>query len=146
MPEQANDFPVNSIRICIDWKENNDIRGSIAGVAMERAIPFRSMAGFLLEMEDALDRIGRPQASLNLRTFQTEDDKPEEQVASHFVAQPRRYHTAEEIRALTGEYETYDILVVTRRHASCQGIVKRTDGSSKGRFQSDLELIRLLIH
>ena len=136
------DFQPTFLRICIDRInfQNEDLAGSVCGVALKDSYPFGSVMELMLTIDECLDRIGKPQATRKTRSFLPE----ETETPDTFRANPAIYHTSEEIRSRRGACQTVDINIVTRYHSSWQGILYGEDGERMGMFSSDLQLLKLL--
>ena len=141
MEKYLGGFPVNSIRVCVDEQDKDEIRGTICGVGLEHELPFYNMTNLILVIEEALHRIGTPQAYQKVRTFHEEKAGENH---SGFCGNPTRYKEASEIHAREGSIKTLDIVVSSRQHTSMQGIVKNIEGKVVGEFNSDLDLIKLI--
>lgn len=140
--KQSNlNFPANSIRICVDCQENQEMRGSICGVAIDDTMFFHNVANLVLQIENALDKIGTPQPYQKIRSFQ-DDVKAAERGC---FGNPKRYWEASAIRDRLGLVKTLDVLVASRQHSSWQGFVKDIQGNLIGEFHSDLELLKLIV-
>lgn len=140
MERKPIDFPVNSIRICIDGQENDEIHGKICGVALNGDVVFQNIADLLVKIDDALNFVGTPQSYQKCRSFEGKNKSAE---ALHGTA--KRYRDAAEIREQAGTRKTVDIIIFTRQHTSWQGIVKDTEGKIIGEFKSDLELVKAVL-
>lgn len=139
MEKKVADFPVNSLRICIDKQENDEIHGKICGVALKEDLPFHNLADLLVKIDDALNFVGTPQSYQKCRTFDGEG-KPQ----SASLGMAKRYRSAAEIREQSGTGKTVDAIIFTRQHTSWQGIVKDEEGKIIGEFKSDLGLVKLI--
>lgn len=136
----TSEFPVNSLRICIDQRKENDVSGFLCSVALKEILHFSSKVEFVLKVDEAYDRIGQPQPQQILRSFHENDRAP----YNSYKGNPARFHTSDEIRKNIGSEATYDLLMVSRRHAEWQGILKNADGGIKGEFESVLECLAIL--
>lgn len=136
-------YPVNSIRICIDESDSEAgvLRGRIHGVAIENPFVFRNSSELLLDIDDALNQIGKPQASSVIRSFQEEENKS----ITAFQAEPTRYHGYEEIAGEQGDVITKDIYFTSRQHSTWQGFVKENQEPYQVVFVSDLEMLKYLM-
>ncbi|MDD3278467.1 MAG: hypothetical protein PHG16_06240 [Lachnospiraceae bacterium] len=136
-------YPVNSIRICIDETDSEQglMSGKIYGVAIEQPIVFRNSSELLLAIDDALNQIGKPQASSVIRSFKAEKNNR----AVTYRGDPPRYHGYEEIRAMQGEQLTRDICFTSRQHSTWQGFVQIEEEPYRIDFASDLELLKYLL-
>ena len=135
------EFPVNLLRVCINRrKDNNEVEGFLCSVALEDILYFSGKIEFALKVDEAYDRIGQPQPQEVLRSFQ-KNDRP---LYNSYKGNPVRWHTSDEIRKYLGSEVTYDLLMISRKHAEWQGILKNVDGEIKGEFGSVLECLKML--
>lgn len=132
------EFPVNAVRLCIDGGSEN-LRGRICATTLEQDLIFESPEELIMQVEKAYDLIGRPQPHQVMRSIRREASD-----YNSYVGNPKRFHSSEEIRRRTGKLYTCDLVMVSRRHAEWQGILKLTDGRVIGQFNSVLEFIKLL--
>ena len=75
---------------------------------------------------------------MEARSFQKKAE-----TTSHYKA-PKSVVSDEEILEKKGKYFTVDVIVQSRRKAGWQGIVCQPDGRMIDRFESELELLKLL--
>ncbi len=136
----AGEFPVNSLRICIEHRNGNEISGFLCSIALKEKMCFDSKMQFVLKVNEAYDRIGQPQPQQVLRSFR-EQDRPQ---YNSYKGSPTRFHTSEEIRKYSGSEATYDLVMVSRKYAEWQGILKSADGGIKGSFESVLQCLEIL--
>lgn len=134
------EYPVTVLRVCVDMLNlsENQIRGILCSVAMEKEKNFAGIQELILLVDKTLDEIGRPQASRISRSF-----CEEEQSYGSYSPEPKRYHTSEEIRGFKGQQFTWDIYFISRLKSSWQGFVKDDEGRMIGEFVSEMELINL---
>lgn len=137
---QGGEFPINSLRVCINQREEGEVAGFLCSVALQEILYFSGKIEFVLKVNEAYDRIGQPQSQQVLRSFQ-EEDGPQ---YNSYKGNPVRYHTSDEIRKYAGSEVTYDLVMVSRKHAEWQGILKHTDGRIKGEFESVLRCLKML--
>lgn len=132
------------LHICIDshGSEDAEAEGSISGTALEETSQFRTLQEMMLLIEKLLDRIGRPQASRETRTYSSGSENDFRGNAYNF--KPEIFHTSEEILSRRGKAATWNALFRTRYHSSWQGTLYDNNGRKKGDFDSDLQLIELL--
>ena len=132
---QQTRFPLNCVRICFDQYENGLYSGEICGVALKDEIHFTNMENMILKIDEAFNRIGQPQAAQVLRSFETAPSY------MPYTVKPTQYHSNEEIAGRQGKIRTFDLIMVSRRHAEWQGELKNTDNTIVGEFQSSLECV-----
>ncbi|WP_417089235.1 hypothetical protein [Eubacterium maltosivorans] len=136
---KTQNIPVNSIRLCLDHCTGSQLEGTIVGVALKDPVPFRGLRAFVTKVDAAFDQIGRPQPHQLTRSFNTEEARP-----APFSANPERHHTDEAIKAHRGQAVTLDLIMLSRRHAEWQGLLKDTEANTVGRFNSALECLQLI--
>jgi len=134
------EFPVNSLRLCINQRKDGEVSGFLCSVALEEILHFTGKIEFVLKVDEAYDRIGQPQPQQVLRSFQ-EKDRP---LYNPYKGNPTRFHTSEEIRKHRGSEVTYDLVMISRKHAEWQGILKNIDGSIKGEFDNVIKCLKML--
>lgn len=135
------EFPVNSLRVCINRrKEDSEVEGFLCSIALKDILHFTGKIEFVLKVDEAYDRIGRPQPQEVLRSFQ-ENSRP---LYNSYNGNPVQWHTSEEIRKYSGSEVTYDLAMLSRKHAEWQGILKDAAGEIKGKFDSVLGCLKML--
>lgn len=132
-------IPINSVRLCLDQCCGSQLRGTIAGVALETPIAFTGLRSFVTGVDTAFDQIGRPQPHQLIRSFKEEPPRP-----AAFTANPVRRHSDASIAAQRGQVKTLDLIMLSRRHAEWQGLLKDTEHNIIGRFNSALECVQLI--
>lgn len=134
-------FPAASLRLCVDEKSLcGRISGRIVGICLKDEIHFQDLSQLSLGIDTALNAIGQPQASCIFRSFR----KPVSTDPVPYIGNPKRWHSAEEIRREQGRICTVDAVFTSRQHATWQGVLKETDGRMIGRFVSDLKFLEML--
>lgn len=131
-------FPVNCVRICLN-QENPEPQGCICAVSLEQDIPFCGRRELIVGIDEAFDRIGQPQPHQVIRSF-----RPVDKNYKSYNGRPERYHSSEEIHARSGSIRTLDLIMISRRHAEWQGMIKDTDGNVLHRFVSSLDFLEWL--
>ena len=129
------DFPVTCIRVCLDETEP-EYKGFICGITLENTIAFTNKEELLRGIGRAYRLIGQPQPVLVPRSFKEDSDQ-----YNSYVGNPLRYHTPREIHGSHGKKETYDLTMLSKKHAEWQGVWRYSDGREKGRFYTMLECI-----
>jgi hypothetical protein len=132
----------NMLHLCIDsyTQDRREIGGTITGVAIPDTCEFVSVQGMLVKIDQLLDVAGRPQATTLMRS-NFKNVKPLEEEPH---SAPGIYHSINEIIMRKGQLATYNIIFHTRYHSSLQGSVYTNDGTKKGEFASELELLHIL--
>ncbi len=131
-------FSANCIRLCFDSYDDNECRGKICAIALEEDIVFFNLTDLIIRIDDAYNKIGQPQPHQVLRSFrETEGYFP-------YNSHPAYYHSSEEIAGRTGKLETIDLVMISRRRAEWQGILKNIKGTVIGKFESSVKCMELL--
>lgn len=133
------DFPTNSIRLCFRTRNEDQCEGVMYGVALADAIEFTSIIDLILKVDNAFNRIGNPQPHQVLRSFAEQD------AYCSYHGSPEKYHSSEEIAAMCGESGTFDLVMVTRKKAEWQGILKDAGNGRTEHFQTTLECVQKLL-
>lgn len=119
-----------SIRLCVDSYDDRVPRGRFLHPGAGGARPFRSLADFLIQAEELMDKAQFPQSFTAKRSF----------AAMPAVVEPE----AEAASAERGERGTFVVRLLFRQHASWQGEVTWLEGNGVQSFRSVLELVLLL--
>ena len=136
--QRAVQFRTNSVRICIDSYDNEIVCGTICGVALAEEIPFGGMSDFVVKMDEAFNKIGRPQPTRVLRSFGEADSY------QSYKGTPDCFFTSAEIGQKRGAFRTMDVVMTSRHRAEWQGIITEVNGHIEGRFQTILECMNLI--
>ena len=115
--------------ICVDAYENSVLQGRIFDPG-HNVEAFSSLAQFLLQMEELLDRRQDPQAYTQARKF------------SSLLIQPEQDGSASCIRK--GKRATFELQILFRQHSSWQGILLWKETGMEQSFRSVLELVILM--
>ena len=115
--------------VCIDLYDGGVPSGRFYNPWMEEGRAFRSMSGFLLEMEQVLDSMDFPKSFTAVRTF---------------AEMPPGVSPAGESGFRPGGTATFEVRVLFRQNASWQGSVTWLEGGQEQSFRSVLELIFLM--
>jgi len=115
--------------VCIDSYENGVLSGRFYNPYLPEGKSFRSMAQFLLEMEQVLDAMDFPKAFAATRTF---SPPPE-----HETGPPGTEYRP-------GDEATFAVRILFRQNASWQGSITWIEGRQEQSFRSVLELILLM--
>lgn len=140
MQTMRNRLPLSAMRLCIDDCRVYDVSGRLYSRLTGKQLDFCSMAELLLETDALLDEIGSPQAFQKKRIFST--GRPEE-TGSRRKRPVSGYEKAAEEQQ--GRCGTFELVVQSRMHASWQGFLKDDAGRMLGSFESELQLMELLL-
>ncbi|MGL4284375.1 hypothetical protein [Eubacterium aggregans] len=132
-------IPDNCIRICIDEQTVDRFAGRLVGIALEEAIPFDGIGEFIIKVDEAFNRIGKSQSSQIIRSFKAGKDAPRS-----YCGTPQHFYQSSEILDMCGQVKTIDLIMMTRKHAEWQGVLKSADGDLIGEFQSVTECLTQL--
>ncbi|MEG2649598.1 MAG: hypothetical protein RSA63_01855, partial [Eubacterium sp.] len=127
-------IPDNCVRICIDEQRVDRFTGRLVGIALEEAIPFDGIGEFIIKVDEAFNRIGKPQPSQIIRSFKAGMGAP-----VSYCGTPQHFYQSSEILNMCGKVKTIDLIMMTRKHAEWQGVLKAVDGALIGTFQNVTE-------
>ncbi len=96
-------------------------------------VPFENLTRLLLLMEDLMDEMDSPQASVKSRRFGAEHKQPERYSLPHLPGKPEQEALA-----------TFNVKVLFRQSASWQGKVEWVEEGMETSFRSALELVKLM--
>lgn len=139
MSEKKREYPANGFRICIDFAGEN-MKGRALSPLQNEPVEYEGLHDLLLKMDRIFDAAGYPQAFQEKRSFGTRNV-----VSASYRGKPKTLTDSEKIYEHYGNIATFDILVVSRRNTSWQGIVRKADEESSRRFQGEIELIQILL-
>ena len=137
--ESMSEFPVTSVRVCVDEKEPM-WKGFLCGVTLSDQISFEGADGFIRAVDKAYTQIGQPQPTVVSKSFSAAAKGYDS-----YVGNPERFHSAAEIHKMHGCVRTYDLIMRSRRHAEWQGMVKDLDGSVLFTFETMMELMAQIV-
>lgn len=129
-------YSLNSFRLCIDDCHDNIHCGRVYTPLHKKSIVFHDLTNMVLMVDKIFDQNDYPKAYQNKRSFQ--DIEIEKQ-------KPEMKYPIEQLLQQVGTIASFDIIVLTRQHTSWQGMIKNTDGEILGHFDSDLDLIEMII-
>ena len=130
------------MRLCIDANHSYDVSGRLYSRKTGTYLRFASMAELLLETDALLDEIGSPQAFQRKRIFCT--GKPGEMTDIRLTTeQPSGADCV--VEEQMGKCATFELVVQSRMHASWQGLLTDCDGTVRGRFESELQLMEMVL-
>lgn len=134
---KACGYPLNSFRLCLDRLSDNMIEGRFYHLLSEKETVFRDISQFLLYADRILDQGNFPQSFQEKRSFHAVPPEGRKQISEILM-------DGERIKSMHGTAATADVIVMSRRHTSWQGVVRKTNGSKLGDFSGEIELIELL--
>lgn len=133
-------FPADTVRVCVEQYGNYDVSGKIFGKKFAGGLDFDNAADLLLKTDLLLDERHRPQAFQQKRSFQ----KKRRALLQEQAGDSDESEETEIFRQ-SGCYGTYDVVIQSRKHASWQGFVRDEQGEFLGEFQSELNLMEIIL-
>ena len=131
------DYPANGFRICVDTEEQ-DMAGRIYSLLVPEVITYSGWNELFLKMDAVFDQVGYPQAFQEKRSF-TGGTK-----AASYQGSPKLLQPHEAVTHERGLLWTVDVVVISRRDTSWQGIVYDLDRQELGQFDGELGLMKIL--
>ena len=131
------DSPANGFRICVDTEEQ-DMAGRIYSLLVPEVITYSGWNELFLKMDAVFDQVGYPQAFQDKRSF-TGGTK-----AASYQGSPKLLQPYEAVTHERGLLWTVDVVVISRRDTSWQGIVYDLDRQELGQFDGELGLMKIL--
>lgn len=126
------DMRTSVIRI-YSYQDKNPV-GTFHSLYYGKEIAFGNLTRMLLLMEDLMDEMDSPQASMTSRRLQKGYKKPERaSIGEQLLPQPNEEAIA-----------TFKVKVIFRQGASWQGKLSWIEGKTEQAFRSALELVRLM--
>ena len=114
--------------------QNKNLQGTFYNPYYGKEIVFENITQLLLLMEDMMDEMGSPQASIQARSFEKVPHRLEKaSIAQQLLLNPQQEAIA-----------VFNVKVLFRQGASWQGKVRWTDEGKETSFRSVLELIKLM--
>lgn len=123
----------NLVVVCIDTKEES---GRLYHRYSEGPVVFYQFAELILKMEELYDRLGYPQAALEIRQF--DEGEPTVKLPMEPVV------SSEKLLARRGDLATFLVHVKWRQMATWQGEVIWVERNAKDFFESELDLLKIL--
>lgn len=131
------DYPANGFRICVDTEEQ-DMAGRIYSLLVPEVITYSGWNELFLKMDAVFDQVGYPQAFQEKRSF-TGGTK-----AASYQGSPKLLQPYEAVTHERGLLWTVDVVVISRRDTSWQGIVYDLERQELGQFDGELGLMKIL--
>ncbi len=132
-------FADNCIRVCVDQADDDRFTGTLYGVALQQPIPFCNRMDFVVKVDKAFDRIGKPQSGQVIRSFTGNGA-----AGSSYCGSPKHYHTSESLVDKSGSAGTFGLTMLTRRRAEWQGRLTDGQGRLLGFFETAMECVTLI--
>ena len=132
------------LRVAVDEYDAVKFAGRVYSQRLREPLLFSNTAALLLQIEELLDEQDFPRAFQRKRTF----GMPQ-QISSHFSSpdeEEGENMDEETVSQAIGAVSTFALNVITRQNTSWQGYLDWLDGSSRVAFNSDLELLSMIIN
>ena len=114
--------------------QDKNLQGTFYNPYYGEEIVFENITQLLLLMEDMMDEMGSPQASIQARSFEQMPKRLDKtKIAKRLLLHPHQESIA-----------TFSVKVLFRQGASWQGKVRWLDEGKETSFRSVLELIKLM--
>lgn len=123
------------ISICVDKKEESDLQGRLYHY-YSAGEHFGNFVQLLEKIEEAMDLLNYPQASVEIRSFIPKIEQQKQEVA--------RVMEQEMLMEKSGAKGTFVVKVQCRQHATWQGYVLWVEKNERQYFRSALELVKLI--
>jgi len=136
MTAGTNKMVSEDMRSCIirvERYDNKNPEGTFYNLYYGAEVPFENLTRLLLLMEDLMDEMDCPQASIKSKRFSREAKPSERGSIPHRMSQ-----SAQEALA------TFKVKVLFRQGASWQGKVEWVEEGMETSFRSALELVKLM--
>lgn len=128
--------PSNLVSICIDRVKDGCFGGRIYHKFDQKPVQFCGAEGIILTLEQLMDELSYPQASVQTRRFTTAKAQ-----RSGLVMEKKEIN---EPTAYSGREATFVVHVKYRQNATWQGVVTWAEKKKQKSFRSALELIKLM--
>ena len=135
--KEAKYYAPNLISICVDRAEGGDYAGRIWHQYDDKPIEYKNLMELLKKMEHLYDTWNFPQCSTNIRQFTKKQAEPKPITE---IGRP----DADRIEGKRGEKATFMVHVKFRQNSTWQGNVSWLERDRQQRFQSALELLKLM--
>lgn len=123
----------NLVTVCIDTKEET---GRMYHRYSEEPVVFHQFAELILRMEELYDRLGYPQAALEIRRF--DGGNPTAKIPMEPVV------SSDKLMERRGSLATFLVHVKWRQMATWQGEAIWMECNEKEFFESELDLLKIL--
>ena len=132
------------LRVAVDEHEEGRLAGNVYSQRLAEPLQFANTADLLLRIEDLLDSQDFPRAFQRKRSF-TDKASPKVRRKEDEQAQTNQYMDEAAVNQAQGKLRTFAINIITRQNTSWQGFLDWLDGSDRRAFNSDLELLEMII-
>lgn len=137
----GGEYMLNCLRVCIDQYESAQAAKGRAYSPLQKAvIEFEDLVEMIAKADKLFDEKGYPQSFQDKRAFNGRKQ------CSSFVWNPQPLRESKDIIRHRGKIGTYDILIISRRHAAWQGILKDENKNIVGKFNDILQIISYIEH
>lgn len=129
----------NLMVICIDSRKDGKERGRLYSCYSREPEPFDDPYQLLLMMEEVMEKINYPQASVSLRQY---GGTP----GTDYVRRekPEKVMEQQELLDFRGERATYAVRIQYRQYATWQGELVWMEHNVAKSFNSELEMLKLM--
>ncbi|NLT57574.1 MAG: hypothetical protein GXX99_01255 [Clostridiales bacterium] len=126
-----------TFRICIDRYQGGRMEGRVYSERLKSPICFSDWGSLLLQLDDVMDLQRQPQAFLKQREF----GETAPSIPSGLADPALPYMDRETVTAAQGTLLTLLVNVISRQHASWQGVAEVVGAEGRHPFSSDMELL-----
>ena len=132
------------LQLCIDQYDDGEIRGRLFNAYYADALFFDSCMDMVRQIEDVFNHFDYPHATMDLRSFETEEEKAERTENTPTVRLKQAPAKEMYVHDVKGKLATLKMRVMFRQNASWQGTLKWMEEGLQENFQSVLELLLLI--
>jgi len=131
------------LRVAVDEYDEGRIAGYVYSRRLKEPIHFQYGADLLLQIEDLMDEQDFPRAFQKKRTFH----KSVRKNAGHSEEDEDDGENMDEetVNQVQGKIATFALNIITRQNTSWQGYIDLLDGAPRRAFNSDLELLSIIM-
>lgn len=137
MDRYMRSAPFNMIHVCIDTYDHYSITGRCYNNTIKNVITFKDINYLFIEVDKIFDANGNPMSSQVKRSFNK--NEPGQGTYKH---RPPMVVSYEEFLKESGDVDTFDVVVKSRRASSWQGYVFHAGKSYK--FDEILEMMKIV--
>ena len=123
--------------ICVDERQHGESSGRVYCCYAREAVHFSHEYQLIKMIEELLDRIGYPQCSVKIRSFQEKKEKKQ-------LPKPEKILEGREIVGFRGKIATFLVHIKYRQNATWQGEICWVEKARTVSFRSELELLKLM--
>ena len=129
------------LRLCIDTHDGGEIRGRLFNAYYRDALFFENCMDMIRQIEYIFDHFDYPHSTMDIRSFETEEDKASHPPVVRVKAAPTKELYTHNVK---GDLATLRMRVMFRQNASWQGTLRWMEEGMEEGFQSVLELLMLI--